>query len=236
MNTGPNEYSEITPARVRALRRKTGMTQPDFARSLGTSQSVISKIERGINLPNGPLALRLAQMLQSEAVPHISQPEGISEVERSRLLQVEPISTPDGPLTIRIPPTSPLYSDSLKLLLAFGNADPESRQAAMARLSNPGLFKGTTPRQETALPALLRDLSEALQAAADLDNQEAQGRLVTLAVEHALAARAKSAQQPSTVSISARYALISQILSLIEKFGADPALTAVSAPAGTPRR
>jgi len=75
-----------------------------------------------------------------------------------------------------------------------------------------------------------------LAQASDLSDSDAHAKLVSLAVEHAIAARIQRAGQAGTVRPADRYALIAQILDMVEKFGPDPALAASAKPARAPSR
>jgi transcriptional regulator with XRE-family HTH domain len=55
-----NDDSELAN-RFRSIRRKTGLSQKDFAQSIGLSQTVIAEIERGGREPSRSVLVAIAQ-------------------------------------------------------------------------------------------------------------------------------------------------------------------------------
>lgn len=64
----------MTGQDIRAIRYRLGMTQVEFAKHVGTDQTVVSAWETGKSKPSGP-ARKLISML-AEGPPHrIAEPE-----------------------------------------------------------------------------------------------------------------------------------------------------------------
>ncbi len=52
---------------VRKIRANLGLSQVEMAERIGISQSTVSKLERGIMEPDGPI-LKLLEIIRAEAV------------------------------------------------------------------------------------------------------------------------------------------------------------------------
>lgn len=79
---------EKQPNRVRELRKMRGLTQTELATLVGTSQSHIANIEKGLRDIDINLLIRLARALRVKAyeiLPEEEQPEILSEEEKAIL-------------------------------------------------------------------------------------------------------------------------------------------------------
>lgn len=79
---------EKQPNRVRELRKMRGLTQTELATLVGTSQSHIANIEKGLRDVDINLAIRIARALSVKAyeiLPEEEQPEILSEEEKAIL-------------------------------------------------------------------------------------------------------------------------------------------------------
>lgn len=77
---------EKQPNRVRELRKMRGLTQTELATLVGTSQSHIANIEKGLRDIDINLLIRLARALRVKAyeiLPEEEQPEILSEEEKA---------------------------------------------------------------------------------------------------------------------------------------------------------
>ncbi len=62
---------ELTPAQIRALRKREKVSQPVFARYINVSSHLISDWERGVKKPGGP-ALRLLNVVRKHGLDTIA--------------------------------------------------------------------------------------------------------------------------------------------------------------------
>lgn len=79
---------EKQPNRVRELRKMRGLTQTELATLVGTSQSHIANIEKGLRDIDINLLIRLTRALRVKAyeiLPEEEQPEILSEEEKAIL-------------------------------------------------------------------------------------------------------------------------------------------------------
>lgn len=67
--------------RVRALRRRLGMTQAEFARELGVRQQTVSEWETGRYAPRGASA-RVLTLLAEERAPYDASPPARHDAEQ----------------------------------------------------------------------------------------------------------------------------------------------------------
>lgn len=77
---------ENQPNRVRELRKIRGLTQTELATLVGTSQSHIANIEKGLRDIDINLLIRLARALRVKAyeiLPEEEQPEILSDEEKA---------------------------------------------------------------------------------------------------------------------------------------------------------
>jgi DNA-binding transcriptional regulator YiaG len=69
----PLDYDPYSPAEIRAIRTREGMTQAGFARCLGVSQITVLFWERGAKLPSSP-AFHLIRLFDLYPELFIAQP------------------------------------------------------------------------------------------------------------------------------------------------------------------
>ena len=60
-------YEDLSEGRVQALRRSSGLTQSDIARTIGASRSAVASWEDGRRRPRGVLAVRYKTLCGSLA-------------------------------------------------------------------------------------------------------------------------------------------------------------------------
>ena len=70
-------------AELRATRERLGMSQAEFGRRLGVSQSQVSALERGVRGPSLRVYLRI---VAAQAVPEQSLAEELNEAARAQLV------------------------------------------------------------------------------------------------------------------------------------------------------
>ncbi len=61
---------EFTPAQVKSLREKNGLSQPVFARYLNVSDKLVKKWEQGESSPKGP-ALKMLVLIENKGIEAI---------------------------------------------------------------------------------------------------------------------------------------------------------------------
>jgi DNA-binding transcriptional regulator YiaG len=55
--------ADVVSGRVREIRERARLSQPEIAQAIGTSATAVSQWEAGRRLPRGPAALRYAALL-----------------------------------------------------------------------------------------------------------------------------------------------------------------------------
>lgn len=72
MGSKPSTLSALIPERVRKRREEKGITGADLARRVGVSPAYVSQIEKGIRVPDVPVAVRIAHVLEDDEALYVA--------------------------------------------------------------------------------------------------------------------------------------------------------------------
>lgn len=91
MGSDRSTLSSLVPDRVRKRREERGITGADLARRIGVSPAYVSQIEKGLRVPDVPVAIRIAHVLEDDEALYVAWCRDHKARSRSKTPSAEPV-------------------------------------------------------------------------------------------------------------------------------------------------
>ena len=91
MGSDRSSLSRLVPDRVRKRREERGITGADLARRVGVSPAYVSQIEKGLRVPDVPVAIRIAHVLEDDEALYVAWCRDHKARSRSKTPSADPV-------------------------------------------------------------------------------------------------------------------------------------------------